>query len=319
MLSIPEPCNEDFSKMTPTERGAFCSKCKIDTFDFRDLSNYEINKIILKNQGKHLCGQFTDGQLKSLNTGFSNWKNQQKKTFRSKFVFALLLVFGLSLFSCDVKDEAKILELQQISLQNQVPTPQVKYVNQEIDGLNMRLLDFVEEIIEEKQQTFINDDLIEEIAIEEVELEEKIIDEQLDEVLILEERITMTSGMVIMGGAFTTHQYINYLEDTVSDTTVEESLLPEEVIIDPDLFEATVYPNPTTTDAKLALDIADVGQFEILLFDMRGKLIRSIYSGELVEGRQNFEIELFNEQSGMYILKVISENQQETLKIQKLN
>jgi len=44
MISIPDPCSEDFTKMTPTERGAFCSKCQIDTFDFRNVSNNDINK-----------------------------------------------------------------------------------------------------------------------------------------------------------------------------------------------------------------------------------------------------------------------------------
>ena len=50
MISIPKPCNENFSKMTPTQRGAFCSKCQIDTFDFREVSNQDINKIILKSK-----------------------------------------------------------------------------------------------------------------------------------------------------------------------------------------------------------------------------------------------------------------------------
>ncbi len=85
-----------------------------------------------------------------------------------------------------------------------------------------------------------------------------------------------------------------------------ESTLPNVIESNPNVFEANAYPNPTTSDATLALEIKEEGQFEINLFDMSGRLVRSIYSGALVAGRQNFAVELAQEESGMYILKVIS-------------
>lgn len=55
MIGIKEACQQDYNKMKPTARGAFCSKCEIDTYDFRSLSELEINKIMLQNKGAHLC------------------------------------------------------------------------------------------------------------------------------------------------------------------------------------------------------------------------------------------------------------------------
>lgn len=70
MSAIPDPSREDLSEMTPTQRGAFCSKCEIDTFDYRNLSDQQFNQIILDNKGQNLCGQFTKRQLNSLNQGY---------------------------------------------------------------------------------------------------------------------------------------------------------------------------------------------------------------------------------------------------------
>lgn len=305
MLSIPEPCNEDFTKMTPTERGAFCSKCKIDTFDFRDLSDSEINKVLLENKGEHLCGQFTNKQLDSLNRGYLNWRYQKAKTFRSKFVLALILVFGLSLFSCNTEEEKMIVELQTLEMTRE-PETKVKYVNYALDTPTFDLTDYVEEEVVEEE-------------IPEVCVVPGIVEVHGDEdVTEVRTEIYQTAGVAVMlGGAVYSLSYNEYLVETVD--TVEESILPEVIEIDPDFFEAKAYPNPTMNDATLALDVHVEGQFDILLFDMTGSLVQNVYSGILEEGRQNFPIELAQQQSGMYIIKVVSQDQNETIKVQKLN
>ena len=138
MISIPDPCNEDFSKMTPTERGAFCNKCSIDTFDFRHLSTGEINTIIKDNAGQHLCGRFNKSQLEELNAGFLNWKNQNPRVFQSKFILACIMVFGLTLFSCE--DEQAVQEINQIEL-TQENISKAKFINTDVAITEIDLLD----------------------------------------------------------------------------------------------------------------------------------------------------------------------------------
>jgi hypothetical protein len=118
------------------------------------------------------------------------------------------------------------------------------------------------------------------------------------------------------GGCGITNCYIQ----TITEIPVEEeeSILAEQVIIDPYLFEAKTYPNPTIGNATVELDIEINGNFTIQLFDLSGKLITEVFNGHLDEGRQSFQIDLYDYQTGMYFVSIQSIFQQETLKIQKI-
>jgi hypothetical protein len=61
-LSIPEPCHEDWEKMTPAGRGRFCSSCKKTVMDFSVMSDREL-VAFFKKPAIDLCGRFNQGQL----------------------------------------------------------------------------------------------------------------------------------------------------------------------------------------------------------------------------------------------------------------
>ncbi|MCW3085478.1 MAG: hypothetical protein JWP12_2844 [Bacteroidetes bacterium] len=94
-LSIPNPCHENWNGMTPDENGRFCGSCQKIVIDFTTKTEQEIIDYFAANAGKRTCGKFKTTQL-----------NQPKKIpFQNqhtlKFVAALLLVFGMTLFSCN--------------------------------------------------------------------------------------------------------------------------------------------------------------------------------------------------------------------------
>ena len=60
-ISIPEPCHEKWSEMTPIDIGRFCSSCQKCVIDFTTMSNTQIAGY-LKN-GNNLCGRFMKTQL----------------------------------------------------------------------------------------------------------------------------------------------------------------------------------------------------------------------------------------------------------------
>jgi len=60
-IKIPEPCHEDWSKMTPTEKGKFCASCKKEVFDFTNYSDYELVRKLDRNES--ICGRFKETQL----------------------------------------------------------------------------------------------------------------------------------------------------------------------------------------------------------------------------------------------------------------
>ena len=61
-ITIPEPCNEDWNKMTPTEKGAFCSSCSKEVKDFTKSSDQEILNVI-KNSKNSICGHISTKQI----------------------------------------------------------------------------------------------------------------------------------------------------------------------------------------------------------------------------------------------------------------
>ncbi len=62
-LSIPEPCHEDWNKMTPTDKGRFCAACKKDVVDFTNMNNAQLVAFFRKKASSNVCGRFYNDQL----------------------------------------------------------------------------------------------------------------------------------------------------------------------------------------------------------------------------------------------------------------
>ncbi len=61
IIRIPEPCNEKWSEMTPTERGRYCKVCQKEIYDFTQMSKFDLVRKLDK--GKNVCGRFKKSQL----------------------------------------------------------------------------------------------------------------------------------------------------------------------------------------------------------------------------------------------------------------
>ena len=312
MLAIPDPCNEDFSKMNATERGAFCGKCKIDTFDFRHLSDLEVNTLLYQHKDEHLCGRLTATQLTSLNRGYQNWVDQRTPTFRSKFVLALILVFGLSLFSCDQNDAQTIDSLSAITF---VQTDaKLDFVRDIMNNEDFKLADYIEDSTKSQEPT----------SCEIMEFEGELVMPGMvdyDEEPLLPQEVLGGVPKEIpnpqIAGGLVAPNYEMYLQETIGD-----SLKNQPVIENPNSmshFAASAYPNPTPDQSTLRITIKDEARFSIQLYDMNGRLIESVFTGNLVAGTREFRINLDSYQSGIYLIKIISRDQNETVKVQKLN
>lgn len=101
MIHIPEPCHEDWTKMTPAQKGRFCKSCKKVVIDFRGKSKTEIESEIKarERKGEQTCGRFTKSQLGVPNA--IRERNQKHVSLRwlSHFAAACVLVFGATLFT----------------------------------------------------------------------------------------------------------------------------------------------------------------------------------------------------------------------------
>lgn len=110
-ITINEPCTENWNAMTATEKGAFCQVCAKDVIDFTHRSPEEIRDMLgtaLSSKQK-VCGRITNAQLDQFNDEFPGWRNE-REAFRTVFVFSLIAVFGLTLFSCSSTASKEIVD-----------------------------------------------------------------------------------------------------------------------------------------------------------------------------------------------------------------
>ncbi len=98
-ISIPKPCHEDWNKMTPDAKGAFCKVCSKSVHDFSQKSAEEVERILMAEIPGKVCGRFSSEQLgmpKDLVIP-SYLLPRNISPFRA-FALAVFLVFGTALF-----------------------------------------------------------------------------------------------------------------------------------------------------------------------------------------------------------------------------
>ncbi len=62
-ISIPQPCHEDWNKMTPLQQGRFCDSCQKCVVDFTGFSDAQLYQFIADHKGQKICGRFQRRQL----------------------------------------------------------------------------------------------------------------------------------------------------------------------------------------------------------------------------------------------------------------
>ena len=98
-FNIPSPCSEDWNEMTPTDKGAFCDKCAFEVIDFTKMDAVEVREVLQARAGSKTCAHISKNQMEVINSDYHHWDNQTHKTFRSKFLYACMIVFGMGLFT----------------------------------------------------------------------------------------------------------------------------------------------------------------------------------------------------------------------------
>lgn len=106
-ISIPKPCHEDWSKMTPNEKGRFCKSCTKTVVDFTKMSPDAIQDYLHNNKDQRICGHIKQSQLDSINLRIPEAVIHQNQSFHRLFLLALLISMGMTLFSCEDENGQK--------------------------------------------------------------------------------------------------------------------------------------------------------------------------------------------------------------------
>jgi len=63
-ISIPKPCHEDWTAMTPNEQGRHCNVCCKTVMDFTGMNDEEVKYFFIKKKKEApVCGRFKNEQL----------------------------------------------------------------------------------------------------------------------------------------------------------------------------------------------------------------------------------------------------------------
>jgi len=104
-ITIPEPCHEDWNKMTPNDNGRFCGSCSKNVVDFTNMLPDEIQ--LYFQQNSNVCGRFKNSQLNSLTIQIPNRVLYSQTHYHKIFLLALFIAMGTTLFSCADKNGNK--------------------------------------------------------------------------------------------------------------------------------------------------------------------------------------------------------------------
>lgn len=94
-ISIPQPCHEDWDKMTPTEQGKFCNNCQKCVVDFTSFTDRQLFNYLNTHKHQKICGRFENAQLQR--TIYTPKNINTYNSIFQKIGFTLLLTHGYSL------------------------------------------------------------------------------------------------------------------------------------------------------------------------------------------------------------------------------
>lgn len=106
-ITIPEPCHENWDKMTPSENGRFCLSCSKTVVDFTSMLPNEVQHFFIQNQNNKICGRFKKSQLDSITIQIPSRVLYTQTNYYKMFLLALFVTMGTTLFSCQNKDGDK--------------------------------------------------------------------------------------------------------------------------------------------------------------------------------------------------------------------
>ncbi len=127
ILRVPNPCSQEWNKMTPQEKGRFCVSCNKTVVDFTKMKNEEILSY-LKNQPGKTCGYFLPHQVEvkrpKHHQFLLSWYENTQNGIKTRFLRNVSLAFialCMTLVGCNSPRTTGEIEPPSDSMENEVP------------------------------------------------------------------------------------------------------------------------------------------------------------------------------------------------------
>jgi Secretion system C-terminal sorting domain len=301
-ISIPKPCHQDWNKMTPEERGRFCSVCQKTVLDFSEKTKEEIQEFILAHRHEKLCGRFRSEHLAE----FSRIElpmpvYQSRLSFLNSFVAALLFCFGTSLFSCNLPASPTLGKVEaryaQTPPENSPDTNKVMVVG-DIDATPAQCVST--EITHLKGEVEFVDEPDTTINLSAVEITDSL-------------PWWEKGGVQITVGALMVKEEVDYPPMYDEEDTM--SAEKDNVLLADGNFFTSVYPNPSGGLINIKIQLAEEEWVQMDLYDLNGRLIRNLLSEIQPPELRTMQVDMTDQPPGIYFVKIIAGDMEKTERV----
>lgn len=137
-INILNPCNENWSSMSPNKKGRFCNSCNKTVVDFTKMRNNEIQKFFIENSNNEsICGYYKFNQVESeKNTRYTYLRDRfnriKVKPIKILALFSLSLAFMFS--SCIMGKRA-----EQISEEELIENDTTNKINDTVQNVEQKI------------------------------------------------------------------------------------------------------------------------------------------------------------------------------------
>ena len=147
-ISVGKPCSEKFSDFKSTKSGGFCSSCKKEVIDFRNMSDKQLIEFFKNRKNENTCGYFNDSQLRSYpiprqSDKFNRFKHLRVVGFAFLSMISLYTVQAQNQkYTFEVVEQSnnpKRKEVKSVVIQDPLLTGTISDGNQPLPGANIVL------------------------------------------------------------------------------------------------------------------------------------------------------------------------------------
>jgi hypothetical protein len=293
-VSIKTPCTESWNTMTPQPHGKFCDKCAKTVVDFTGMAKDEIKNYFIDHKENKICGRIYNSQMDSTVVVRLNFlPTDTSSNPYHIFYLSFFLIFGTTLFSCNNHQDERIDKIDVAGIN--IETETTSDISPAIETNKERIITTTQRASKRKV---------------EIPTSEKIDTVNLPSVNIVDSagRLISISELGAMG--YYSVEDINILDEDTSTIIqrIEAPVKETESHFD-------IFPNPADDYVNVKIVLSGQMNVKVDLFDMNGRLIRTIVPITPIENEIDQQIEIGDLPPATYFMRLIKGEQVETKRL----
>ncbi len=305
IITIPEPCHEDWTAMTADKKGKFCSSCSKSVVDFSNKSDTEIKTILIEHKDQKVCGHFKKSQInRPLNISI-NFNELPKNMSTTKvFAIALFFVFGTMLFSCTNFKGQKIdtIEVVNSNDQNYTLGEMAMVESKTLPEDTTQSTNIKGETIC-SPESFVNGG----IMYQEVPL---VLDTPIVNTLVVEDDNTMKGAICVISHPLDKIYTIDSALTKKINTDFDTSNI---ISKQNDLL---IYPNPSKGEFTISYNVLKPTDVRIDIFDQNGALLKTVVNiANQHQGNYQIPVNMEEYVNGIYFVSMLNNSKKTTSKV----